>query len=232
MEQAKKLPALITARGGSKRLPRKNILPFAGKPLIAWTIEQARASSRVERILVSTDDNEIAEISKQWGVEVIQRPTELATDTATSFDVLIHALDMLKHEGYDPPRIVLLQPTSPLRTSMDIDQAIQQSDDQEGAMVVGVCELNNPAAAWSFTEEDGKLIPLLGWGVLTKRSQDVPKLWIPNGAVYVLPTVEVRRRGRIYGPPLLSHRMPQERSIDIDTKEEFEEAELRFKNIT
>lgn len=228
MEQAEKLPVLITARGGSKRLPRKNILPFAGKPLIAWTIEQARASRRVDRILVSTDDTEIAEISKQWGAEVIQRPAELATDTATSFDVLIHALDTLKHEGYDPPRIVLLQPTSPLRTSMDIDQAIQQSDDHEGAMVVSVCELNNPAASWSFIEENGKLTPLLGWEVLAKRSQDVPKLWIPNGAVYVLPTVGVRRRGRIYGPPLLSYRMSVERSIDIDTQEEFKEAEMRF----
>lgn len=229
MYKDKILLGIIPARGGSKRLPRKNLLPFAGKPLLAWTIEAAQASRTLDRVVVNTEDNEIKEVSKQYNVEVVLRPEALATDTATTFDVLIHTLDTLKADGYEPDVIVLLQPTSPLRESADIDKAVECWQRYRDATVIGVCELGNPAAAWSFVMDKDALTPVLGWDILTKRSQDVPKLYIPNGAIYVFTPAVLRARGRVLGPPLIPYIMPIERSIDIDTQEEFH---LAKKSIT
>lgn len=229
MYKAKTLLGIIPARGGSKRLPHKNILSCAGKPLIAWTIEAAQASRTIDRVVVNTEDNEIKEVSEQYNAEIVRRPEVFATDTATSFDVIIQTLDALSAQGYRPDIAVMLQATSPLRTAADIDSAVQLlPDGEEEAMVVSVCGLQNPAAAWSFIATDDHLEPILGWDVLIKRSQDVPTLYIPNGAVFVFSPEVIRKRGRIYGPPLIPYFMPVERSIDIDTQEEFEEAEARM----
>lgn len=216
--------AIIPARGGSKRLPRKNVLPFAGKPLIAWSIEQARASGVVDRVVVSTDNDEITGVAAQWGAEVMRRPAALATDTATTYDVLIHVLDTLADEEYVPDAVVLLQPTSPLRTALDITESIARWRVRPEGMVVSVCPLDHPAAAWSFRADREEIVPILGWDVLTKRSQDVPALYIPNGAVYVFAPQPLRARGRVYGPPLFPYVMPSERSADIDTQEDFDRA--------
>ncbi len=118
--------AIIPARGGSKGIPRKNIVPVAGKPLVAWSIEAARRASTVQRVFVSTDNGEIAEIAKQWGAEIIGRPVELSGDTASSESALIHALDVLKNEqDYMPDILAFLQCTSPLTLPEDIDGTIE-----------------------------------------------------------------------------------------------------------
>ena len=122
----KRVVAIIPARGGSKRLPRKNVLPLAGKPLIVWSIEAALASVYIDKTIVSTDDAEIAEISRIAGASVpFMRPPELASDTATSADVVMHALDYLDSQNDHYYYSVLLQPTSPLRTNTDIDAALE-----------------------------------------------------------------------------------------------------------
>ena len=130
--------AVIPARGGSKGLPRKNILPLAGKPLIAHTIEAARGSARVKKVMVSTDDPEIARVSASFGAQVIRRPGELATNTASSVDVLLHLLGTL--EEPEPETLLLLQATSPLRNSADIDAALDLFDRGACDAVVSVCE--------------------------------------------------------------------------------------------
>lgn len=232
MYKEKKIFALIPARSGSRRLPRKNILPFKGKPLIAWTIEQAFSSGIIDRVIVSTDDDEIAQIAKQWKAEVLRRPAELANDTATTFDVAIHVLDALRAANYEPSLVVLLQVTSPLREKSDIIGAVECWQQHQDSTVISVCELNNPAAAWSFVVDNHSYLnPILGWDILTKRSQEVPNLYIPNGAVYVFTPLVIRTRGRLLGPPLIPYVMPIERSIDIDTQEEFQKAEARMHEI-
>ncbi|MEK6900492.1 MAG: acylneuraminate cytidylyltransferase family protein, partial [Nanoarchaeota archaeon] len=123
-KQNKKIVAIIPARGGSKRIPRKNIKLLAGKPLIAYTIEAAKRSASLDRIFVSTEDEEIAKVASYYGAEIIKRPDILATDNATTESVLCHAVNNLEKEGYFPELVVLLQPTSPLRGSYIIDKAV------------------------------------------------------------------------------------------------------------
>ena len=123
--------AIIPARGGSKGIPRKNLQPLAGKPLLAYTIEHARATPAVTRVVVSTDDVEIASVAQQYGAEVIWRPAEISGDTATSEAALLHALDHLRdNEGYEPDLVVFLQATSPLRRSDDIQRAVETLQQQ------------------------------------------------------------------------------------------------------
>jgi len=179
--------AIITARGGSKRLPGKNIREFCGKPLIAWTIEAAKDCSR---IVVTTDSFEIADISQKYGADVLLRPKELATDGAKSIDVVIHALDSLGWVG----RSVLLQPTSPLRTSEDIKKSFNIMSITGARSVVSVNEDHEP-----------------------------------NGAIYMSQFGYWHGFGKFYGYDTLPYIMSNERSIDIDTLEDFERAENEFK---
>ena len=117
-----RIACIILARGGSKRIPRKNIMQFCGKPLIAWSIEQAKASQYIEDVYVSSDDEEILKVSKKYGAKTIERPYELATDSSLSEDALLHALDYMG----DPSIVVFLQPTSPVREAKDIDNALER----------------------------------------------------------------------------------------------------------
>ena len=118
--------AIVPARGGSKRLPRKNVLPLGGKPLIQWTLDAAKASKVIDRIVVTTDDDAVLEIADQSQVEAIRRPDELASDTATTVDTVLHALDSLAERGITARRMLLLQPTSPLRGAGDIRAAVER----------------------------------------------------------------------------------------------------------
>ena len=158
MINGKSVLAVIPARGGSKGLPRKNIKDLAGKPLIAWSIDAAKKSKYIDRCIVSTDDKSVAETSKQHGSIVpFMRPPELATDDANSNDVILHALEMLG-DPYDI--VMLLQPTSPLRKSEDIDHALEFVQGNNVPTVVSVCSSNKPLH-WHFTlESDGKLKPV------------------------------------------------------------------------
>ena len=195
MISGKSVLAIIPARGGSKELPQKNILPLAGKPLIVWSIEAANKSKYIDRCIVSTDDKAIADSSKKNGSEVpFMRPSKLATDVANSNDVILHALDKLG----DPYDIVMvLQPTSPLRESKDIDQALEFMQQNNVSAVVSICSSNKPLH-WHFTlETDGKLKPVYEDKIIYTNRQELPLTYIPNGALYIAKTDYFRSKKNI-----------------------------------
>ena len=176
--------AIIPARGGSKRLPRKNILDLCGKPLISWSIEAALKSKYISKVVVSSDDEEILNISSNFGADIIKRPYELANDTATTFDTVKHTIDNFENYDY----IVLLQPTSPLRNVKHIDEAIELLEEKQADAIVSVCEMDH-SPLWSNTlPKDGNMNNFLRDEVLNKRSQDLEKYYRVNGAVYICKT--------------------------------------------
>ncbi|MEZ8094469.1 cytidylyltransferase domain-containing protein [Photobacterium swingsii] len=217
----KKPLAIIPARGGSKRLPRKNVLPLAGKPLIVWTIEAALESGVFDRVVVNTDDQEIADIAIHYGAEVpYLRPDELATDTATTLDVLKHQLQYAVSEwgGYDD--FVLLQPTSPLRTGQDIRNAWALYSQHEVESVVAVTEVEHPIQ-WTYkANDDQTLSPLFDDNL--KRSQDCEQHFRLNGAIYITSIDSVLARHTLIHPSSnMGYQMPANRSLDIDEEFDF-----------
>ena len=173
--------AIIPARGGSKRLPRKNILDLCGKPLISWSIEAALKSKYISKVVVSSDDEEILNISSNFGADIIKRPYELANDTATTFDAIKHTINNLEKYDY----IVLLQPTSPLRNEKHIDEAIELLEEKQADGIVSVCEMDH-SPLWSNTlPEDGNMRGFLREEILNKRSQDLEKYYRLNGTIYM-----------------------------------------------
>lgn len=182
---------LILARGGSKRVPRKNVRPLADAPLIAWTLYAAGWSRTLDRLAVSSDDEEILDIARLWGADAIRRPPEMATDEASPYPAMLHALDELG-EAFD--YLCLLQPTSPFRTNADIDGCV----------------------AWAM-RGDGQALPAVATMTVGEE--------VPNGAVYVGRTDWLRDGGNFDGPAVGSWLMPPERSLDIDTEEDWARAE-------
>lgn len=206
--------AVIPARGGSKGLPRKNLAPFLGRPLIAWTIEAAQGSMLIDRTILSSDDAEIIAVSRGLGCEApFVRPAELAGDDATSLDVVLDALD--RTPGYDV--VVLLQPTSPLRTAADIDAVLALLKDADSA-VSATDAADHPFLVYR-PDADGRLTPYAeaGEGVSLRR-QDLPPAWSLNGAVYAV-RVDWLKRERAFVKPGVTRAwpMPADRSADIDT---------------
>jgi len=218
--------AIIPARGGSKGLPGKNIRKLAGKPLIAYSIGQALESRYIGRVVVSTEDSEIARVAARYQAEVIRRPDELALDDTSSVDALQHTLDYLKEaEGYSPDLVVLLQPTSPLRKVEDIDGAIDKLLEVGCDSVVSVCDVEHPAH-WMYTLEGERLKPIIEGGRKVGRRQDASKVYRLNGAVYVTHRDVVMRQDKVMGDDTRAYIMPRERSVDIDTEFDFKLAEL------
>lgn len=217
MINAGKILMLIPARGGSKRLPRKNVLPLAGKPLICWTIEAALATGLDARILVSSDDEEVLGIARQYepeGVISYRRPGELATDTASTVDVVIDALNVEKAQGHEPDIIILLQPTSPLRSAKDILSALHVFEESGRTdTVVSVCEVDHPTAWVGKVSKDSLFegIDLSG-----KRSQDYDKEYRLNGAVYAASARLLHEKTSLFSPRIRASVMPRDRSVDID----------------
>lgn len=216
MINGKSVLALIPARGGSKGVPGKNIRPAGGKPLIAWTIEAVRASRYVDRTILSSDDPSIAAIARQFGCEVpFMRPDELATDKADSMSVVRHALATLP-ERYD--YLVLLQPTSPLRSAADIDAALERCIESGAATCVSVCEPDN-SPYWMMTmAADGAVQPLFPPEQIPSRRQDTPPIFALNGAVYVAPADHLAAGGGFVTVGTVGYVMPKDRSFDIDTE--------------
>jgi len=218
--QSSQVLAVIIARGGSKRLPRKNLLPLRGKPLIAWTIEHARNSKYIDKILVSTDDKEIARISKTYGAVVpFIRPAALAADDSPSADAVLHTLDFLHERGYDPATVVLLQPTSPLRQASDIDNALELFVRNKCESVVSVFEFKHPLD-FCYTMENNYLESILKKNKSEKAHKRV-KVYAPNGAIYISSTEFVRNSRSFFSEKMLPYVMPIHRSIDIDTEIDF-----------
>jgi len=221
--KGKKILAVITARGGSKRLPDKNILDLAGKPLIAWTIDEAKKSKYIDKLIVSTDSIKIVKVSKKYGAEVpFIRPEHLANDKADSISVLKHAIDFYKDEFY---YIILLQPTSPLRKVEDIDSAIEILDDQTKA-IVSVCETDH-SPLWSNTlPKDLSMKDFIREDVKNKRSQDLPVYYRLNGAIYISEIDYLIKMNGFIGGRTNAMIMLNEKSIDIDKRIDFDFVEF------
>lgn len=226
-ETENKFIAIIPARGGSKGIPRKNIKLLGGKPLIAYSIEAA-LKSKIDKVIVSTEDEEIAEISRRYGAEVINRPKELARDDSTRMDVVFHALDDLKPKNYNPDIVVLLQPTSPLRRAEDVDNAIKLFLNSNCGSVVSVCEME-PPPYWSFVIEEGYLKSLFDERYLRMRRQDLARAYIPNGAIFISRVQTLYKYREFYCNYNIPYFMPIERSVDIDNEIDFMLAELLMK---
>lgn len=220
---------LVTARGGSKSIPGKNVKLLAGKPLIRWTIDEARKSRLVSRLIVSTDDEEIRSVSLAGGAEApFLRPVELAGDTSPHIDVIFHALDWLENEqNYRPDYVLLLQPTSPFRTVFDIDDAIHSIESHpETDALVGVCEAEDHPFLVKKINEGGRLEDYMPGTLAYPRRQDLPPAYVINGAIYLNRPSSLRRERKIVPPGALAYVMPRERSLDVDTPWDFNLAEL------
>jgi CMP-N,N'-diacetyllegionaminic acid synthase len=211
--------AVIPARGGSKGIPRKNLARIAGRPLIAYAIEAARTAACVDRVLISTDDSEIADVARELGAEVpFLRPPELADDTAPMLGVLRHALAWLESQGVAVEALVLLQPTSPLRTGRHVEEAIALFRSAPASSVVSVVEVPhqfNPVSVMKLSAQ-GTLAPFLGDQVIATRRQDKPKAYARNGPAVLVCHPETLRSGELYGASCRPYLMSEEDSLDID----------------
>lgn len=225
--------ALITARGGSKGIPGKNIKVMAGKPLIAWSILAAQQARAVQRVVVSTDDPEIAQVSRQWGAETpFLRPAELAGDNSPHLGVLLHALDwLLEREGYQPQYLLLLQPTSPLRQAQDIDQAVDLARARQAPAVIGLCEAAHHPYLLKRLTPQGGLEDFLPVPPGYLRRQDLPQALAINGAIYLITPQALRQGGSLCPPGTLPLVTPAERSLDVDTPWDFHLADLLLRDL-
>ncbi len=215
--------SIIPARGGSKRLPRKNVLDLCGKPLITWTIEAGLSSKYLDEVVVSSDDSEILGIASNLKVRSIERPPQLASDTSSTFDAVKHTIDNI--ESYD--YIVLLQPTSPLRNEVHIDKAIELLVSKDADAVISVCDMNhNPS--WSNTlDESLSMKGFINKNFLNQRSQDMKKYYKLNGAIYICKTKKLLEEKSFFlKDNIFAFIMSSKSSVDIDKKEDFEFANL------
>ena len=221
-----RLLAVIPARGGSKGIPRKNIYPLCGRPLVAYSIAAAHQAQAVDRTIVSTDDEKIADVCRSLGSEVLTRPDALSRDETPTRDVLEHVLSTLASEAYAPDAVITLQPTSPLRTSRHIDEAaaLFAADRSADSLVscVAVPHVFHPLSVMRRNDE-GYLVPFLS-SVQPHRRQDKPPVLARNGAA-----IYITRTGRIseyiFGGRLLGYLMDAASSVDIDTLEDVHFAE-------
>lgn len=228
MYKGKTILALIPARGGSRGLPGKNMRPFCGKPLIAWSIEQALASNYIDKVIVSTDSAKIALIARRYGAEVpFMRPKALATDSAKSIDVIMHALNWLeKYDNQKYDLLMLLQPTSPLRTTGDINEALKLFAGKKAEAVVSICEAeHNPL--WANTlPKNMRMKGFLNHRIINKNRQELPEFYRLNGAIYLAYPEYLKRRKSFFGDSTYAYIMPKENSVDIDNELDFKLAEL------
>lgn len=220
--------ALVPARGGSKGLPGKNIRTLCGKPLIAWTIDAARNAGALADAVIacSTDDPRIASVAAQHGAETpFRRPDALASDDATSVDVAIHALDWYReNRGLVFDRLLLLQPTSPLRTPDDVDRAVNAFDRGDCDSLVGVCEATESPYRMYVRTMQGCIEPLLGDRDQFQRRQDLPEVLVENGAMYIVRVESLVRHRSFVAGRCVPYVMPRQRSVDIDTEEDLRDA--------
>lgn len=226
-----KILAIIPARGGSKRLPGKNIRILGGKPLIAWTIEPAIQSGLFCDVLVSTDDPAIADVAKHYGAIVPWlRPEELATDTAGSVEVALHAIDWYEANQEPLDGIALLQPTSPFRSRESIKDSVMLFQANNGRSLTSF-KLAESHPSWCFKIRKNQLIPFQGWNETNKRSQDLETAYVTDGSIYMTSPYELKANHSF----LNSHTIPYiikttRESIDIDTEDDWIAAEKLLAN--
>lgn len=219
---------LICARGGSKGIPGKNLTHLAGKPLIVHTIEAARQATRLDRVVVSTDSEDIATSARMHGAEVpFLRPAELAADDTPGIAPVLHGLRWLaEHQSYHAQFVMLLQPTSPLRTAEDINAAVELLDNAQADAVVSVTRAAQHPYWHKRVRDDGTLAPFLDVGVTPTQRQNLPPAYALNGAIYLCRSKTLLARESFYADRTLAYVMPEERSLDIDTPWDLYLAEL------
>lgn len=215
--------AIIPARGGSKRLHRKNLAEFHGRPIIAWTIQAALDCALFRRVVVSTDDMEIASVAAAHGAEIVMRPEELATDTARVVEVCLHFLDQEKARSGDCDTLCCLYATAPMRTAQDIAATM--------ALLSGDCSFAMAVSAYPLPPHqalalEGSVLRPMWPDLVNRRSDELPELVCDNGSTYAVQTEPFRVHKSFYGPGLRAHRMPFLRSLDINTAEDLELARL------
>jgi len=231
MYKNKKFLAIIPARGGSKRLPHKNTLDICGKSLISWSIEAGIKSNYVDEIAVSSDSEKILSISKQFDITTIKRPDNLSRDDSSSYDVVEHVMSFYKDKidkNFD--YIVLLQPTSPLRTSKHIDEAIELLDEKQADNIVSVTKVEH-SPLWCNTLTDTlSMENFISKDLLNIRSQDLREYYRLNGAIYIVDVKKLlKEKSFLLQRKVFAYIMAQEYSIDIDTKFDFSFAETSMK---
>lgn len=210
---------IIPARGGSKGLPRKNIRELVGKPMIAWTIERALASVYLDKVIVSTEDAEIAEVAKKYGADVpFMRPADLAGDKTPTIDVIIHAVNFFKEKGIAFDYVVLLEPTSPLRKENDIDDAIRllidRQSDADSLVSVGEVHLEHPSLM--KTVSDGYLVPYETTDKKIYRRQDMPTVYFPYGVIYISKTGKLIETGTFYQERTIPYFIERWQNYEVD----------------
>jgi CMP-N,N'-diacetyllegionaminic acid synthase len=215
-----KMMAIIPARGGSKGLPRKNLRPLGGIPLIAWTINAAKESPLIDLVVITSDDQEILEVAKKFGADIIiERPSYLATDDATTSDAVKHVFEILQF----PENFVLLQPTSPLRNEKYVTECIRFFRSTNAKSVVSVTK-SNESPYWTFTIENQILTRVVKTAPFFDQRQKLPTTFVLNGAIYVWETNHFLQNGDFVSAITRAFEMPAEVSIDIDSIEDFERA--------
>jgi CMP-N,N'-diacetyllegionaminic acid synthase len=217
--KAPRILGLILARGGSKRLPGKNLRLLAGKPLLAWSVEAARACAAIADVVVSTDDQAIAEAARAHGARApFLRPPALAGDTSTSADAALHALAWLReHEGAAFDAVILLEPTSPLRASGDLpgvaDLLARRWDETDAVVTVGRVQLEQPSVMKRM-DDDGRLAPWVAPEALGKGA--APVAWFPYGVAYAVKTEALERHRTFYPPRVLGYTIERWQNYEVD----------------
>ena len=235
---AKQILGIIPARGGSKSIPRKNIKLFAGKPLIAWAIETLRESGVISRIVVSTDDEEIAEVARRYGAEVpFMRPAELAEDSTPTLPVLQHAVKWLKdNEGYEPDYVLLLEPTSAGKRPFHVKGVLETLLKGGADAAISVAEVPGVFSPhWQIkVADDGRAVLFTGepFKKVIRRRQDLPKTYYRNSSVYAFkPKLLFSDEPSLYGEDVRACVTDSKFAFDLDTLEDWEIAERMFKKI-
>ena len=224
----KNMVAIIPARGGSKGLPRKNLRELGGLPLIAWTIKAAKECPLIDSVIVTSDDSEILSVSAQYGAdELIKRPSELATDDATTASCVRHVFSEIPKSH----NFALLQPTSPLRDSKILTECVRYFFDSKALSIVSVTE-SSESPYWTFKIIENKLIRVIETIEPIDQRQKLPKTFVLNGAIYLWNTEYFLESGDFVSDRTLAFQMPRGMSIDIDTLEDFEEASKRLDRLT
>ena len=213
---------LIPARGGSKGVPKKNIKNLYGKPLIAWSIQHARSSSYIDRIIISTDDREIADVAQAYGGEVpFLRPKYLSTDNAATMDVVLHAIKYIEKKNiYDI--LVLLEPTSPLREASDIDQAIEHLiDSKKAESIVGVGKVENVHPSFLVKLYNNYLRSYINKNFKVIRRQEIETLYFFEGSLYIAYIACLKNRKSFYHEKSLGYVMPKWKTFEVDDQIDF-----------
>ena len=213
MIEGKRVLAVVPARAGSERLPGKNVRPMAGRPMVEWTLQAGLAAATIDRLVVSTDDPAVAEVARAVGIEVIDRPAFLAGPAASVIDAIDHVLERV---GGDWDYVVLLQPTSPLRTAADIDGAVALCEARGAPAVIGVSSMPKPAGFYGRVNADG---------AYHKPEASVDEAVVINGAVYVGRPDRLRLDRSFQTDGTMVWIMPAERGWDVDTLSDFMMAE-------